>query len=49
MNRKDELLEIIPDDSLDLVAEVIDEIIFLEGKLEELKKLPLYKYILRIL
>lgn len=40
MNRKDELLAIIPDDSLDLVAEVIDEIIFLEGKLEELKKLP---------
>lgn len=40
MSRKDELLALIPDDSIDLVSDVIDEILFLEDKLEELKKLP---------
>lgn len=40
MSRKDELIAIIPEDSLDLVGEMIDEVIFLEDKLEELKKLP---------
>lgn len=40
MNRHDELMELIPDDSKDLVNEVVEEIIFLEDKLEELKKLP---------
>lgn len=40
MDRRDELINLIPDDSKELVTEVIDEIVFLEGKLEELKKLP---------
>lgn len=40
MARREELIAIIPEDSLDLVTDVVDEIIFLEGKLEELKKLP---------
>lgn len=40
MSRKDELLAIIPEDSLDLVNEMIDEVIFLEDRLKELKKLP---------
>lgn len=40
MSRKDDLLAIIPDDSLDLVNEMVDEIIFLEDRLEELKRLP---------
>lgn len=40
MARRKELLSIVPADSVDLVTEVIDEIIFLEDKLLELKKLP---------
>lgn len=40
MTRREELIAIIPDDSIDLVTDVIDEIIFLEEKLVELKKLP---------
>lgn len=40
MSRRNELIELIPEDSKDLVSEVVDEIIFLEGKLNELKKLP---------
>lgn len=40
MSRREELVSIIPEDSKDLVTDVIDEIIFLEGKLTELKKLP---------
>lgn len=40
MERRKELLAIVPADSVDLVTEVIDEIIFLETKLLELKKLP---------
>lgn len=40
MDRREELLGLIPEDSKELVIEVVDEIIFLEGKLSELKKLP---------
>lgn len=40
MARRDELLNIVPDDSLELVSSVIDDIMFLEARLEELKKLP---------
>lgn len=40
MSRRDELVEIIPEDSLELVSNVIDDIVFLEDKLAELKKLP---------
>lgn len=40
MSRLDELKSLIPEDSLNLVIEVVDEVIFLEGKLKELKQLP---------
>lgn len=40
MSRQDELMALVPDDSKELVKDVIDNIIFLEGKLTELKKLP---------
>lgn len=40
MSRREELVKIIPEESLELVTDVIDEVLFLEGKLEELKKLP---------
>ena len=40
MNRRDQLIAIIPEESLELVKSVIDDIVFLEGKLTELKKLP---------
>jgi hypothetical protein len=40
MSRRDELVALVPEDSLDLVNDVIDEVIFLEGKLTELKDLP---------
>ena len=40
MNRREELIKLVPAESIDLVTDVIDEIIFLEGKLEELKRLP---------
>ena len=33
-------MDLVPDDSKDLVKDVVDQIVFLEGKLEELKKLP---------
>ena len=38
MNRKEKLLKIIDDD--EVLLPLVDEIIFLEGQLEELKKLP---------
>lgn len=40
MNRRDELVDIIPEDSLELVNSVIDDVVFLEERLTELKKLP---------
>ena len=40
MSRRDELVKIVPDESLELVSSVIDDILFLETRLEELKKLP---------
>lgn len=40
MNRCDELLELIPEDSRDLVKTTVKEIVFLENRLEELKELP---------
>lgn len=40
MNRREELVKIVPAESLELVSSVLDDIIFLEGRLEELKKLP---------
>ena len=40
MNRRDEIVALVPEDSLNLVNDVIDEVIFLEGKLTELKNMP---------
>lgn len=40
MARREELVSIVPDESLDLVSKVIDDLVFLEYQLEELKKLP---------
>lgn len=40
MLRRDELLSIIPEESVDLVKSVIDDVVFLEERLTELKQLP---------
>lgn len=40
MSRREDLINLIGEDSLELVSEVVDEVVFLEEKLEELKKLP---------
>jgi len=40
VSRREELLTIVPEDSLELVTSVIDDVIFLEDKLTELRKLP---------
>ena len=40
MSRRDELVAIVPEDSLELVTSVIDDVVFLEERLTELKKLP---------
>ena len=40
MLRRDELVAIIPEESLELVTSVIDDVVFLEDRLTELKKLP---------
>ena len=40
MDRREELLAIIPEESLELVTSVIDDVVFLEERLTELKKLP---------
>lgn len=40
MSRREELVKLVPDESLELVSDVLDEIIFLEYRLEELKNLP---------
>ena len=40
MDRRKELVALIPEDSLELVISVIDDVVFLEERLTELKKLP---------
>lgn len=40
MSRYDELVAIIPEESLDLVKSAVDDVVFLEERLTELKKLP---------
>lgn len=40
MSRRDELVAIIPEDSLELVNSVLDDVVFLEERLTELKALP---------
>ena len=40
MSRRDELLKYVGEDLNDLVSNLVDEMLFLETKLEELKKYP---------
>lgn len=40
MDRRSELVALIPEESLELVVSVIDDVVFLEERLTELKKLP---------
>ncbi len=40
MARREELVKIVPAESLELVSNVLDDIVFLEARLEELKQLP---------
>lgn len=40
MSRREQLVAIVPEESLELVTSVIDDVIFLEDRLTELKKLP---------
>ena len=40
MSRKDELLKYAGDELSDLITNLVDEMLFLEGKLSELKKYP---------
>lgn len=40
MSRREELMDLIPEDFKDLVTDIVDEVVFLEGKLVELKRLP---------
>lgn len=40
MSRRDEIIALIPEESLQLLTDVVDEVVFLEDKLTELKKLP---------
>lgn len=43
MDRKEELTNLIPEESRELVNELIDNIVGMETRLTELKKLPFYK------
>jgi hypothetical protein len=40
MSRREELINLIPEDSLDLVKSVIDDVCYLETQLQVLKQLP---------
>lgn len=40
MGRREEIVALIPEESLELVTSVIDDVVFLEGRLTELKALP---------
>lgn len=40
MSRRADLESLIGEDSLELVSDVLEEVLFLEGKLVELKRLP---------
>ena len=43
-DRREEILKIVPEESVSLVIEVIDEIVFIENKLKKLKKLPFIEF-----
>ena len=40
MSRRDDLIAIIPEESMELISSVVDDVVFLEERLTELKKLP---------
>ena len=40
MGRREEIVALIPEESLELVTSVIDDVVFLEERLTELKALP---------
>lgn len=40
MSRYDELMSIVPEDSVELVKSVVEDVVFLEERLTELKALP---------
>lgn len=40
MSRYDELMAIVPEDSVELVKSIVEDVVFLEERLTELKKLP---------
>lgn len=40
MTRVEEIMALIPEDSKPMIREVVDEVVFLENRLIELKKLP---------
>ena len=42
-SRRNELLSIVPEESKELVDQLINDVVFLENQLSELKKLPFIK------
>lgn len=40
MSRKEEILSLVPEDSVDLVESIIDDVVFLEMQLDKLRALP---------
>ena len=44
MNRKEELLKLVKEDDVPLVIKIIDNIVDLEERLDEIKKLPFLQY-----
>lgn len=43
MTREEQLKKIVGDENLDKAEQLIEEILFIEGQLKELKKLPMIK------
>lgn len=43
MSRREELLNLVPEDSKSLVIDLVDEIVFLEERLKHLKSIPFIK------
>ena len=44
MNRKEELLKLVKEDDVSLVIKIIDNIVDLEERLDEIKQLPFVQY-----
>lgn len=43
MERREELLKLVNDSNADVITPLIDKMLFLEGQLEKLEKLPMIK------